>query len=91
MNFRSVSFCATMVLLLVGLAIFPATLLAGEGWWNEGWQYRKKINFDTTETGAGIGENLSDVPVLVRLHSGNFSFTNAREDGETYGSWPRTT
>ena len=28
-------------------------------WWNEQWQYRKKITFDTTPTGADIKENLA--------------------------------
>lgn len=70
----------TWIALLL-FALVPGISTAGEGWWNEAWQYRKKISFDTTTTGADIAENLSDVPVLVRLHSGNFNFTNAREDG----------
>jgi biopolymer transport protein ExbB len=36
---------------------------------------------DTTITGADIAEVLTDVPVLVRLHTGNFDFTRAKEDG----------
>lgn len=64
------------------------TLLAGfwpsEGsaWWNEQWQYRKKITFDTSPTGADIKDNLSEVPVLIRLHTGNFNFGNCKENGE---------
>ncbi len=50
-------------------------------WWNDQWQYRKKIAFDTTANGADIKQHLDEVPVLIRLHSGNFNFTNAREDG----------
>lgn len=50
-------------------------------WWDKKWQYRKKVSFDLTEKGANIKENLTDVPVLVRLHSGNFSFANAKKDG----------
>lgn len=53
-----------------------------DAWWNEKWQYRKKITFDTSPTGADIKENLTEVPLLVRLHSGNFNFVNAKEDGE---------
>jgi len=69
---------------VVAMAVFLiASLVAGNAhaWWNEDWEYRKKITFDTTATGADIRENLSDVPVLIRLHSGNFNFVNAREDG----------
>jgi len=55
--------------------------LDAEAWWDEKWQYRKKISFDTTAKGANIADNLAQVPVLVRLHSGNFAFENAKEDG----------
>ncbi len=51
-------------------------------WWNEQWQYRQKISFDTTPTGADIQSNMTDFPVLIRLHSGNFNFVNCSEAGE---------
>lgn len=51
-------------------------------WWNEQWKCRKKITLDTTAGGMDIQENLSDVTVLIRLHSGNFSFPDAMERGE---------
>src|SRR6266480_1364317 len=50
-------------------------------WWDKKWQYRKKVAFDLSEKGANIKDNLTDVPVLVRLHSGNFTFANAKKDG----------
>lgn len=53
-----------------------------ESWWNEGWQYRKKVSINTTTNGADIKENLMDVSVLLRLHTGNFDFTKAQEEGE---------
>ena len=66
-------------------AVLLLTLTAGIGradaWWDKKWQYREKIAFDLSEKGAGIKENLTDVPVLVRLHAGNFQFSNARKDG----------
>ncbi|MDY6905457.1 MAG: DUF2341 domain-containing protein [Thermodesulfobacteriota bacterium] len=64
------------VFLMAGLGVGSA-----HAWWNEDWEYRKKITFDTTTTGSDIMENLSNVPVLLRLHSGNFNFVNAKEDG----------
>ncbi|MDY6822757.1 MAG: MotA/TolQ/ExbB proton channel family protein [Thermodesulfobacteriota bacterium] len=64
------------VCLMAGLAVNNA-----HAWWNGDWEYRKKITFDTTTTGSDIKENLSAVPVLLRLHSGNFNFVNAKEDG----------
>lgn len=41
-------------------------------WWNEQWTQRKQIGLDTTTSGANTAEVLAEVPVLVRLHSGNF-------------------
>jgi biopolymer transport protein ExbB len=72
-----------------GIGIFPLFLIFtfwtwvsdAHAWWNEQWRFRKKIQFNTTVTGADINENLQDFPVLVRLHSGNFNFSNAKEDG----------
>ena len=49
-------------------------------WWNDQWQYRRKISFDASPTGADIKSNLSDLPVLVRLHVGNFG--NSGDTGE---------
>jgi biopolymer transport protein ExbB len=69
--------------LLGGALLLSLTIgaLDARAWWDEKWQYRKKISFDTTEKGANITENLAQVPVLVRLHSGTFAFENAKEDG----------
>ena len=72
---------------LIGVTgmIVVLSLLTGivkaEAWWDKKWQYRKKIAFDTTDKGANIKENLTDLPVLVRLHTGNFAFANAKKDG----------
>lgn len=71
---------ASVSLLVFCFLFFWAS--AADAWWNEKWQYRKKISFDTSQTGADIKENLTDVPLLLRLHSGNFNFTNAQEGGE---------
>ncbi len=69
----------------VVMAVLMLFLLGGvahaQEWWNEDWQYRKQITFDTTAGGADIKENLTDVPVLVRLHTGNMNFANCKADG----------
>lgn len=66
----------TLLFLLPGTAFGEAA-----EWWNDSWEYRQKISFDTTPAGADIKENLNDFPLLIRLHSGNFNFTNAKDDG----------
>jgi biopolymer transport protein ExbB len=46
------------------------------------WSGQKKINLNTTDSGAALKEELSQVPVLVRLHTGNFAhFLDVKEDG----------
>ncbi|MBW8330093.1 MAG: DUF2341 domain-containing protein, partial [Thiobacillus sp.] len=54
------------------LSLFSA---ASHAWWNEDWSARKKI---TLTNPAG---EVADAPVLVRLHTGNFDFLSANEDG----------
>jgi biopolymer transport protein ExbB len=63
------------------LVILLGGALRADAWWDAKWQFRKKIAFDTTAKGADLKENITEVPVLLRLHTGNFAFTNAREDG----------
>jgi biopolymer transport protein ExbB len=61
--------------------VLVAGVFNANAWWDKNWQYRKKLAIDLSEKGANIKENLTDVPVLVRLHTGNFSFANAKKDG----------
>lgn len=62
---------------LVALA-FSSTAHA---WWEGDWTMRKKITLDTTATGVAIPDATGALPVLVRLHEGNFQFSMAKEDG----------
>jgi biopolymer transport protein ExbB len=69
--------------LLIALAV--AVLLLSPSpvyaWWNKAWSARTPLVFDTTESGAEIGDNAGDSLLLLRLHSGNFDFSLAKEDG----------
>lgn len=65
-----------LLLMTLGLGAVRA-----EAWWDAKWTARRKIAFDLSDKGAGIKDNLTEVPVLVRLHSANFSFATARKDG----------
>jgi biopolymer transport protein ExbB len=49
-------------------------------WWNQDWTARKKITLDVAA--AGLSGSAANVPVLVRLHTGNFPFAEAQLDGE---------
>jgi len=54
---------------------------ARASWWNKEWTIRKKIDIDTTTAGAPIADPIGTTAVLIRLHDGNFRFTDAKEDG----------
>lgn len=45
------------------------------------WSYSRRLYFNTTASGAAIMEELHNFPVLVRLHGGNFDFSEAATDG----------
>jgi biopolymer transport protein ExbB len=45
--------------------------------WNEDWGGRAKVSINT----QGLSATVEQVPVVVRLHSGNFSFIDAKIDG----------
>jgi len=60
-----------LYLLLLTTLLLPIT---GHAWWNDDWNYRKKISLDTSAEGVAITSHLTNTPVVVRLHSGNFPY-----------------
>ena len=61
------------------LLLVPSICLA---WWNDEWSFRKEITLDLSATGANIAGSAADVPVLIRLHLGNFGyFADTKPDG----------
>jgi biopolymer transport protein ExbB len=80
------AFCAGIEvsgLKTLALGLLAALTLSGtaHAWWNGEWTLRKKFTLDTTATGAAIADPIGTTPVLVRLHDGNFRFTDAKPDG----------
>src|SRR5450830_1641211 len=65
------------LLICLGFAL-PATAHA---WWQDDWHYRKQISVDTTAQGAAINQALGRTALLVRLHTGNFTFDGVKDDG----------
>jgi biopolymer transport protein ExbB len=68
-------------IILVATITWLSLCCSAHAWWHEDWQYRKKIVLNATPAGADIKENLQEIPLLVRLHPGNFIFGNAKNDG----------
>ena len=68
--------------LLLGLAVccclFGSLARAA---WDPAWTQRLVLSVDTTAGGVATQAALDNVPVLVRLHTGNFPFLDAKPDG----------
>lgn len=66
------------VLLALLVLVLP---MSAQAWWNGDWKYRKKITINTSPTGADLKDGVANALVSVRLHSGNFLFTDSKPDG----------
>lgn len=67
---------------LIALAFAAATLPgAAHAWWSEDWSQRTRVTLDTTAKGQETQQAAAAVSVALRLHSGNFDFVAAKEDG----------
>ena len=65
------------------LSVLLLTSLTARAWWQDDWSFRKQLSVDTSPAGGDIAETLTDVPVLVRLHAGNFGyFLDVQSQGE---------
>jgi biopolymer transport protein ExbB len=60
------------VLALVALVV-PRPAWA---WWSNDWAFRKQITLDLSPAGADIAASPVEVPLLLRLHAGNFTYFN---------------
>jgi biopolymer transport protein ExbB len=66
---------------LAAFLLFLAPVIC-HAWWNEEWNFRKEITLDLSAAGANIAGSPADVPVLIRLHLGNFGyFADTKPDG----------
>jgi len=69
-------------ILFVLLALVSAVLPnLAQAWWQPDWAYRKPLTLDAGPQGAALGADAGRVPVLLRLHTGNFSFEGVHESG----------
>lgn len=64
------------LLLISALAFLPSLSYA---WWDAEWSSRKVLTLSVSQ--EGIKNTVSQAPILVRLHTGNFDFSNAKDDG----------
>ncbi|WP_126282948.1 DUF2341 domain-containing protein [Burkholderia stagnalis] len=65
-------------LLAAMLGVLPGIANA---WWQNDWSYRKAITIDASGKGANLAESAGRVPLLIRLHAGNFQFDGLADNG----------
>jgi biopolymer transport protein ExbB len=68
-----------LVTLIVALCAIPAVANA---WWQKDWPYRKEITLDASSKGGNILQPAGRVALLIRLHTGNFKFSDASDKGD---------
>lgn len=73
--FKGFVFAALLVAMITAV---PTGALA---WWKKEWSYRTQIDIDTTAKGVTIKGAIGRAPLLLRLHSGNFHFEDAADNG----------
>ena len=69
------------LLLCLGVLALLTVSNSAQAWWDGNWSYRKKITLDAGDKGGALPEAAASVPLLIRLHDGNFKFTDAKDDG----------
>ena len=74
---------------MIRAALIASTLVLfaaqASAWWAPEWTARKTIGINTTAAGMNLQQPAADVPVLLRLHGGNFpQFLNAKEGGADF-------
>ncbi|HEY4375315.1 MAG TPA: DUF2341 domain-containing protein [Burkholderiales bacterium] len=63
------------------LAAFLLLPLPAKAWWNKDWTSRKQVTLNTSDSGVATKQALAQVVIPLRLHSGDFEFTDAKPDG----------
>lgn len=71
--------CAALAI-AVFVALVSSASAAGP-WWDKAWTSRQQVTINPAAEGVALGGGTQEAVVLVRLHSGNFQFASAMEDG----------
>ncbi|MBF0433100.1 MAG: DUF2341 domain-containing protein, partial [Fibrobacteria bacterium] len=66
-------------ILLFLTLIFPILLFSAD---YSSWSYSRKIYLNTTEQGSNVTGDVEEFPVLIKLSSTNFTFSEADTDGD---------
>jgi len=62
-------------------SLLALNIHAADGFNAEDWKHRQKTLIDTTAEGVELKQGASQLPLALRLHTGNFPFAEAKPDG----------
>jgi biopolymer transport protein ExbB len=68
-----------LAVLMLALIAAPTSASA---WWQKDWPFRKEITLDASAKGGDVLQPAGRVAVLLRLHTGNFTFKDASANGD---------
>ena len=68
-------------LILLALLALAGCAEEGTSWWQNDWPNRTPVAVDTSPSGINLSGPIGRTPVLLRLHSGNFSFGESADNG----------
>jgi biopolymer transport protein ExbB len=73
---------SSIVFALALATLFSLGTSQARAWWNDDWSFRKEITFDLSPAAGAITASPAEVPVLLRLSLGNFTYFNdTKPDG----------
>ena len=62
-------------------SLLALTAHAADGFNPDDWKFKQKTVIDTTAEGVELKQGATQVPLALRLHTGNFAFAEAKADG----------
>jgi biopolymer transport protein ExbB len=67
--------------MVAAAAVVTLAAHAADGFAPGDWKHKLKTVIDTTAEGVELKQGASQVPIALRLHTGNFAFAEAKPDG----------
>lgn len=80
-SYKSLDMMRNIAHSIVALASLLALTAQAADFNPDDWKHRQKTQLNTTAEGVELKQGASQLPLALRLHSGNFAFAEAKPDG----------
>ena len=67
--------------IVVTASLLALTAHAADGFNPDDWKFKQKTVINTTADGVELKQGATQLPLALRLHTGNFAFAEAKADG----------